>query len=126
MTSSTQKNGPASLAGDPSRGSDPAKEIKNMERDSTAASARQEKHQRIIGGIYEIEGDMNDLVNMVRIMADLLDSELREHSSDTNYITVKIGHQHWDMVNFAFNDCVVRANAFRAKFNEAIEGRMSQ
>ncbi|TKT78397.1 hypothetical protein [Aquamicrobium sp. LC103] len=126
MAAVLQKKGPAEAATSPDRGSNIlAKEFVNVATNSTDAAHRQARHENIVSGMYDIEGDVYDLVNMVRIAADLVSSELRPCGPDDSCVTIKIGPQHWDMVNFAVNDCVVRANAFRKKFVDAINGEVS-
>lgn len=121
MTQQNERLGGAPTPAEPVIQKSPSRKL-NVQRNSITAAERQEKHRRVASNMYEIEGDVYDLVNMTRIMADLFSSELREVAGDENCVTIKIGRHHWDMVNFAVNDCVVRANEFRKKFVAGIGG----
>lgn len=80
------------------------------------------REPKVIEGMHEIEGDLHDLVNMVRIMVDMLDDEFRpEPYGDALHIV--IGRQHMDMCSFAWSDVVRRANALKKRFDAALDGR---
>lgn len=119
--------GPAEVAASPSHGSNlPPKGNSNMDTDTTVAAARQDKptDRQIVECMNEIEGELLGLVNMTPIMADLLDGELvPDPYGDDLHIVV--GRQHMDMCSFAWSDVVIRANAFKERFNAALEGRLA-
>ena len=95
-----------------------------MDMNNTADAERQEKDRRIVSCMHEMQGDVDDLVNMSVIMADLLDSELRACGEEGGCVTIKIGRQHFDMCSFAWNDVVIRANAVKKRFLAALDGEV--
>lgn len=79
--------------------------------------------------VRDLEDDICSLLNMARILGDLLDNDLvsfeggkKIHAPKRGQtMTVCLGHDQVDCLHFAWNDVISRAFHLKRKFYAAIE-----
>jgi len=115
--SSSKKNGPASAATDPDRGSNINRKEEAM-NNSVRITNCAPRAKRFL----ELETQACELTQMARILADMLASELSGEKVGSECISVTLTRQQLGKFSFAWNDVANRARTFEDAFFAALDG----
>lgn len=128
--SGTKENGPASAPTLPDHGStQPLKGMDmNIRTNSTAAA-----DGAIASAMRDLEDDICSLLNMTRILAELLDDTLVEFGPGGTRVgmpkkgetlKVMIGHDEMEMLSFAWNDVINRTVRLKDNYYRAFDAEV--
>lgn len=131
MTASTQKQKDAApVAADPRRGStNPQKDMDMNKHVDTTASAKTARDCLVASAMLNLEDDICSLLNMARILGDLLDQDLVGYEEGRKIqmpergkaMKVYLGHDQMECLSFAWNDVINRAVRLKTRFYAAYE-----
>jgi hypothetical protein len=128
MSRAPQKNGPASPASDPSRGSTPEKD-QNMQSNTTAAAHRTRPSDAAIAdAMRDLETPIREMRAMANIMANMLDDKLKdvrvllEGRRPDGHWHIHLTDHQMDLLAFAWNNVVNRADEVERAWQAAVRG----
>ncbi|MBX3584306.1 MAG: hypothetical protein KF810_20685 [Rhizobiaceae bacterium] len=91
------------------------------------------KEAAVATAMRDLEDDVCSLLNMARILGDLLDGDLVSYEGDKKIsipepggvMTVHLGYEQVECLSFAWNDVIKRALHLKAKFYEAFDAEVT-
>jgi hypothetical protein len=122
--------GPAEAATSPSHGpTNPTKDMEmNTHTDSTSA-VRAARDKAVADAAFELEDDICSLLNMARILGDMLEESLVEFDGEEKRympepggtMHVYLGFQERECLSFAWNDVINRASRLKSRYYAALD-----
>lgn len=126
-----KKKGPASAPTLPDHGSNnPSQKVTAMNKHvDTTASAKTARDCLVADAMRNLEDDICSLLNMARILAELLDQDLVGYEDGKKVqmpdrgktMKVYLGHDQMECLSFAWNDVINRALRLKTRFYAAYD-----